>query len=73
MLDLIPGITDPASIKYRNEEQVLAGSSDPETTYVRDLMPEKIRLNLEYAARRSVWTDFGVILKTLWRVVRPGS
>ncbi len=65
VLDLAPGITDPASIRYRDENEVLATAADPEATYVQQIMPEKIRLNLEYAARANLATDFMVILKTL--------
>ena len=65
VLDLIPGITDPASIAYRDEGALLAGADDPERHYAEHIMPEKIRLNLQYAARASVWTDLGV----LWRTV----
>jgi len=68
VLDLVPGITDPASIKYRDESEILARSPDPERTYVEEIMPEKIRLNLEYAERATVWSDFIVILCTLLRV-----
>lgn len=65
VLDLVPGITDPASLKYRHESDLLARASDPQRTYVEQIMPEKIRLNLEYARRATVWTDFLVIIRTL--------
>jgi len=65
VLDLMPGITDPASIRYRNESEILARSTDPGGTYVNEIMPDKIRINLEYAARASLWTDFGIILRTV--------
>ena len=65
VLELRPGITDLASVKYRRESELLAASSDPDQTYVVEIMPEKIRINLEYAAKASVWTDFQVILLTL--------
>ena len=65
VLDLIPGITDLASIKYRNESELLAQSTDPVKTYVDEIMPEKIRINLSYASKATVWGDFLIILKTL--------
>lgn len=66
VLDLVPGITDPASIEYRDEAAILAASKDPERTYVEVIMPEKIRLNLEYARSRSgLWSDVQVVLRTL--------
>jgi lipopolysaccharide/colanic/teichoic acid biosynthesis glycosyltransferase len=72
VLDLVPGITDPASIRYRDEERVLACCSDPERTYVESIMPEKIRLNLQYAVRATAWSDLVVILRTLGLLVGSG-
>ena len=69
VLDLQPGITDLASIKYRSEAELLAASSDPERTYIDVIMPEKIRLNLEYAQSSSVFADVRIIVETLVRVV----
>jgi len=66
VLDLVPGITDPASIRFRNESDVLALSSDPETTYVDEIMPEKIRLNLEYGRSASLKSDLSILFKTLF-------
>ncbi len=68
VLNLLPGITDLASIEYRNESNLLAESSDPEKTYIEEIMPEKIRINLEYCSNANVITDLMVILKTLFRV-----
>lgn len=65
VLDLVPGVTDPASVLYRNEGSILAASADPERLYVQTIMPEKIAINLAYAARATLWTDMTVILSTL--------
>jgi glycosyltransferase involved in cell wall biosynthesis len=65
VLDMRPGITDPASIRYRNESELLATVENPDRCYVEKIMPDKLRLNLEYAARATPWSDFVVILKTL--------
>ncbi|MDP1831452.1 MAG: sugar transferase [Geothrix sp.] len=65
VLLLRPGITDAASITYRRENDVLRRTEDPETFYIQNIMPNKIRINLEYAARATVWTNFKVILATL--------
>jgi lipopolysaccharide/colanic/teichoic acid biosynthesis glycosyltransferase len=70
VLDVMPGITDPASIAYRDEEAVLAQAADMERTYVDEVMPEKIRINLAYAERASVAGDFLVVLKTFGRIIR---
>ena len=69
VLDLVPGITDPASIAFRHESDLLARASDPEREYIEVFMPEKIRLNLAYAARATRWTDFGVVVHTLRSLV----
>ena len=73
VLNLMPGITDPASIKYRNENILLAASRDtyeasydPEQVYIQEIMPDKIRINLEYASKATVLTDFKVVIKTIF-------
>jgi lipopolysaccharide/colanic/teichoic acid biosynthesis glycosyltransferase len=73
VLDLMPGITDPASIRYRNESALLAHAGDPELLYVSEIVPDKIRLNLEYAAGATVWTDFLVVLSTLGHMPLPAA
>jgi lipopolysaccharide/colanic/teichoic acid biosynthesis glycosyltransferase len=73
VLNLRPGITDPASIEYRDESVLLATATDPEAFYISQLMPEKIRINLEYAARATLFSDLQVIGRTLAVVIRPGS
>lgn len=70
VLDFTPGITDVASIKYRNESELLAAAADPEYTYVSEILPAKIRLNLKYAATASRTSDLIVILQTIFRIVR---
>ena len=65
VLLLKPGITDPASVKYRRESDLLALADDPDHTYISEIMPEKIRINLDYAARATLWGDLRVILLTL--------
>ena len=69
VLDLAPGITDPASFKYRNESDLLAQAADPDAFYVREIMPEKIRLNLEYAPQARLMSDVAIIVKTLARLL----
>lgn len=69
VLDLVPGMTDEASIRYADESTILAAAADPERRYVEEIAPEKIRLSLGYAARATVWTDFQLILATVrWLV-----
>jgi lipopolysaccharide/colanic/teichoic acid biosynthesis glycosyltransferase len=68
VLDIIPGMTDPASIKYVNENEILAQANDPEKIYIDKVMPEKIKLNLEYAEKATCWSDFLIIIKTFFRI-----
>jgi lipopolysaccharide/colanic/teichoic acid biosynthesis glycosyltransferase len=60
-----PGLTDPASIAYRHEAEMLARDPDPEAAYVGRILPDKLRLSREYAERRTPLTDLGVLLRTV--------
>jgi lipopolysaccharide/colanic/teichoic acid biosynthesis glycosyltransferase len=71
ILEARPGLTDLASIKYRNEAALLAGAADPEAEYVARILPDKIRLGREYVRRSSVLFDIAVLAKTLWHVAGP--
>ncbi len=73
VLALTPGITDPASLTYFDESGLLTGAPDPERVYVERIMPEKIRLNLEYATHRSLWADLRVVASTVGRVLTSGA
>jgi lipopolysaccharide/colanic/teichoic acid biosynthesis glycosyltransferase len=59
-----PGITDNASIEFRNEEIILSQSLDPIKTYEEVILPRKLELYIEYVNTRSFWGDIGIILKT---------
>jgi lipopolysaccharide/colanic/teichoic acid biosynthesis glycosyltransferase len=61
-------MTDPASIAYRSESELLAQVEDPERFYIAEIMPTKLRLNLDYARRATVISDCVVILRTLLRL-----
>lgn len=69
VLDVRPGITDMASILYRNENELLARAEDPDKFYVEVVMQDKLRINLEYVARHSFGYDLRLIFRTLWEVV----
>lgn len=69
VLDVRPGITDPASIRYRNENELLAQAADPDRYYIETIMPDKLRINLEYVANHSFWSDIVFIFKTFWEIV----
>ncbi|HKD38128.1 MAG TPA: sugar transferase, partial [Pirellulales bacterium] len=68
VLSVRPGITDPASLKYRDEASILAQSNDPEQTYVHEILPEKIMLAKEYVAQASLRGDIVLIWKTIRHV-----
>lgn len=70
VLDVHPGITDPASIKFRNENELMEKAENPEEYYINVIMQEKIRLYLEYVANHSFWRDLGIIFKTFWVVIK---
>ena len=69
VLDVRPGITDPASIKFRNENELLEKAEDPEKYYIEVIMQEKIKLYLEYVKEHSFWYDIKLIFKTFWVIV----
>jgi len=69
VLELVPGITDPASIRYRDEGTLLAQADDPERLYVECIMPDKIRINLEYAGHATVVTDFVTVSRTIMHIL----
>jgi len=65
-----PGITDPASLEFIDEGERLARAADPEREYVDVILPEKLRRAADYADRATLWSDLGVLLRTLARLVR---
>ncbi|MDX2034338.1 MAG: sugar transferase [Blastocatellia bacterium] len=69
ILSLRPGITSPASIRFRNESDLLAGHPDPETLYRSEIMPAKLSEDLAYARRATIWSDLGVVMQTLTRLL----
>ena len=70
VLDVRPGITDPASIKFRNENELMEKTEDPEKYYIEVIMQEKIKLYLEYVEKHSFFYDLGLIFKTFWVIVK---
>ena len=70
VLDVRPGITDPASIKFRNENELMEKAKDPEKYYIEFIMQEKLKLYLEYVNNHSFWGDIGLIFKTFWAIIK---
>lgn len=64
-LTVLPGITDYASIIYRNENEILARATNPEQYYIEQIMPQKIQLNYKYINNRTIFEYFKIIGKTL--------
>ena len=64
VLDVRPGITDPASIRYRNENELLENAEDPEDYYIHVIMQDKIKLYLEYVKKHSFLYDIKLIFDT---------
>ncbi len=73
ILSMRPGITDEASIRFRNEGEILRGSPDPDRAYLEKIAPEKTRLQLAYARSHSLRMDLGLILRTLGAVAGVGG
>ena len=69
VLDVRPGITDPASIKFRNENELMDKAEDPEKYYIEIIMQEKIKLYLEYVERHNFFYDIALIIKTFWVII----
>lgn len=70
VLSVKPGITDYASIEYMDENEILGKSSDPEKTYIEDIMPEKIKYNMKYINNKNLFEYFKIIFLTVLKIVR---
>ena len=69
VLEVRPGITDLASIRYRNENELLEKTENPDKYYVEVIMRDKLRINLEYVKNHSFWYDIKLIFLTFWEIV----
>ena len=66
VLSVRPGITDPASIKYRNENDILSSASNPEEYYIQHIMPDKLKINIDYINTRTFVKDIKIIFQTIF-------
>ena len=76
ILSVRPGITDHASIEFRDESTLLGQSSDPERTYVEEILPVKLRYAAQYARSHTLWADLKIIARTisaLWSAPPSGG
>lgn len=69
VLKVKPGITDLASIEYKDENTLLGQSDDPEKTYIEEIMPRKLKLNIEYIMNLSIIFDTKLIFKTIYKIM----
>ena len=65
ILQLKPGITGPATLKYRNEEELLAQQANPQQYNDEVIFPDKVKINLEYLHHHSFWGDIRIIIQTI--------
>lgn len=70
VLSVRPGITDPASIAFRNENELLEGKDDPIQYYIAEIMPRKLALNLAYIENRSIFFDVRIIFLTIFSILK---
>jgi lipopolysaccharide/colanic/teichoic acid biosynthesis glycosyltransferase len=70
VLSVKPGITDYASIIYIKENELLGKAENPEKEYIDNIMPEKLRLNLEYISHNNLITDIGLIFRTVLSIFK---
>jgi lipopolysaccharide/colanic/teichoic acid biosynthesis glycosyltransferase len=73
ILTVKPGITDWASIRYRDENIILEKTLDPEYDYIHKIMPDKIKYNLIYIEKYSTIEYFKIIISTFWRILVPAK
>lgn len=69
VLSVRPGITSLASIRYRNENDILAASEDPDRCYIEQVMPDKLAIDLEYVDRATLWNDIRLIFSTFREII----
>lgn len=70
ILTIKPGITDFASLEFKDENELLKASENPEEKYLTEILPAKLEYYRKYLQEKSLVTDIRLILKTLWRVIR---
>ena len=69
VLKIKPGITDLASLRYKDENDLLGDKQDPEAFYINTVMPDKLSLNLEYMKKNNVIFDIYIIIKTIVKCI----
>lgn len=70
VLNALPGLTDTASLSYINENEILGKAENPEKTYIEEVMPAKLEMNLQYIEKQNLKTDIDLIFQTLKKIVK---
>ena len=70
VLDVKPGITDSASILYRNESEVLSKQSNPEDYYIKEILPMKNKMGLDYIDKQTFFNDLKIIFQTIYTIIK---
>jgi lipopolysaccharide/colanic/teichoic acid biosynthesis glycosyltransferase len=70
VLSVKPGITDYASIIFIKENELLGNANDPEKEYIENIMPEKLRLNIKYINENNLFSDIGLIFRTVFSIIK---
>lgn len=70
VIEVTPGITDYASLEFRNENELLEGKPDPLDFYTKEILPKKLELNLKYIREQSFWTDVRIIVLTIVHIFK---
>ncbi len=69
VLSVRPGMTDLASLEFRKEGKIMSKSENLYEDYVKKIMPEKLKLNLKYMQEQSLWFDFRIIIRTIYKII----
>lgn len=69
VLSVKPGMTDLASLEFLKEGEIMSSAKDLFQTYTQKVMPEKLKLNLKYIKEQSLWFDFKIIIKTIFKII----
>lgn len=69
VLSVRPGITSLASIRYRNENDILAAAENPDKCYIEQVMPDKLAIDLEYVSNANLWNDIKLIFSTFKEII----
>lgn len=69
VLEVRPGVTSLASIRYRNENEILAAAEDPDRAYIERVMPDKLAIDLEYVPKANLLTDISIIFRTFKAII----